>query len=80
MTAGSTGAGSVFFLFFVCCALGRGWPRFGVVARLCVGSDGWVGYPDADDLGFVSVLEEVRVERLLVQVQQATLAAVFEFE
>ena len=49
------------------------------VVRLCVGSDGWVGYSDAYDLGLVSALE-VRVERLPVRDQQATLAAVFEFE
>ena len=52
----------------------------GVVVHLCAGSGGRVGYPGAGGLGLVSVLEEVRVERLPVQDQQATLAAVFEFE
>jgi len=52
----------------------------GVVVRLCVGSDGWVGYSDAGGPGLVCVLEEVRVERLPEQDQQANSAAVFEFE
>ena len=45
----------------------------GVVVRLGVGSGGDVGGSD----GFVSVLEEVRVEGWPVQVQLAALAAVF---
>lgn len=52
----------------------------GVVVRLCVGSDGWVGYSDAGGPGLVCVLEGVRVERLPEQGQQATSVAVFEFE
>ena len=52
----------------------------GVVVWLCVGSGEGVGGSDANGRGSASVLEEGRVECWPVRVQQATLAAVIEFE